>query len=59
MVQESHPQAAKYASQNVIPQWAAAFEHLLSGEPAANGDWSSLHIRMEIFTVGLLLDSGL
>lgn len=55
MVQESHPQAAKYATQQVLPEWASAFEQILSSDPVSDGTWSSLHIRAEIFTVSLIL----
>lgn len=53
MIKDSHPQAAKYASEQVLPQWAAAFRQILSSEPQSNGSWTSLHVRNEIFSVGM------
>jgi hypothetical protein len=51
MVQDNHPQAAKYASQQVLPQWLDAFRVILASDPASSGNWTSLHIRNEIFQV--------
>lgn len=51
MVKESHPQAATYASTQVLPQWIQAFQHLLSVDPAATGRWDSLYVINEIFQV--------
>lgn len=49
MVKESHPQAATYASTQVLPQWIQAFQHLLSIDPASTGRWDSLYYINEIF----------
>lgn len=50
MVKENHPQAAAYATQQVLPQWVEAFNQLLSASSLGDA-WGEMYIRNAIFQV--------
>lgn len=49
MVKDSHPQAATYASTQVLPQWIQAFQQLLDVDLASSKRWDNLFYLNEIF----------
>ena len=54
MVKDQHPQAAKEASENVLPAWLDAFKVLLDFDPQqdiSGEHWDGLEIRIQIFRV--------
>lgn len=51
MVKETAPQAAQYASKQVLPQWIAAFKSILANTAQRDPQWRELPIYNEIYEV--------